>query len=66
MIHPGSRASQALAVLQEGPATTGEVAAELGWRSHMAHAYLAKLEASGRVTRERFPHRRVRYLWSVK
>lgn len=68
MIHPGSKASQALAVLRDGPATTGEVAVELGWDVHRACAYLGKLERYGLATRERFPRRdrRVRYLWTAK
>jgi predicted ArsR family transcriptional regulator len=62
-----SKTSQVIHVLSEGPATTGEVAAELGWTPHLACAHLKNLHLSGRICRERFPtsDRRVRFLWAI-
>jgi len=56
-----------LAVLADGPAVTGEVAAEVGISPQHASAHLRHLMRLGRVSRERFPtgDRRVRYLWSL-
>lgn len=56
-----------LAVLSDGPAVTGEVAAEVGISPQHASAHLRDLMARGRVSRTRFPtgNRRIRYLWSL-
>lgn len=65
-MQPDSKASQVLRVLDEGPATTGEVAVELGWDVHLACAHLFALYKRGKVARSRFPmpDRHVRNLWS--
>lgn len=62
-----SKASQVLAVLREAPATTGEVAAELGWDTHLTCAHLKNLHIAGRVARKPFPtgDKRVRFIWSL-
>jgi len=62
-----TKVGQVLAVLQDGPATTGEVAAELGWDVHLTCAHLTNLHLAGRVTRAPFPtgDRRRRFLWSI-
>lgn len=62
-----TKAAQVLAVLSEGPATTGEVAAELGWDSHLACAHLKNLHTRKRVAREQFPtgNRRVFFIWRL-
>ncbi|HEY4145210.1 ArsR family transcriptional regulator [Pinirhizobacter sp.] len=64
---PDSKASRVLRVLAEGPATTGEVAAELGWNVHLTCAHLKNLHLAGKVSRKRFPApgRLVRFLWSI-
>jgi predicted ArsR family transcriptional regulator len=67
MMHPNSKASKVLAVLADGPAKTGEVAAELGWAPHLTCAHLKNLCRKGKITRERFPtgNKNVRYVWSL-
>lgn len=62
-----SKTARLLALLAEGPATTGEVAAELGWTTHSACAFLKNLHMSGRLKREPFPtgDARRRFLWSL-
>lgn len=62
-----SKTGQVLGVLGDGPATTGEVAAELGWSVHLACAHLKNLHLAGRVARQPFPtgDHRVRFLWSL-
>lgn len=64
---PQSKMQQVLRVLADGPARTGEVAAELGWTVHLACAHLKNLHLAGRVTRQPFPtgNRLVRFLWSL-
>lgn len=66
-MQPDSKASRVLAILREGPATTGEVAAELGWTTHLCCAHLKNLHMRGKITRQRFPmpDKRVRFLWSA-
>ncbi|MET4675906.1 MULTISPECIES: helix-turn-helix domain-containing protein [unclassified Luteibacter] len=62
-----TQTARVLAVLADGPAVTGEVAAEIGISPQHASAHLLHLMRHGRVSRERFPagNRRVRYLWSL-
>lgn len=67
---PSSKASACLAVLADGPATTGEIAAETGMPSKLAGTHLRNLYERGKVKRERFVRasgrgRRVCWLWSV-
>lgn len=66
-MQPDSKASQVMQVLRDGPATTGEVAAELGWHVHLTCCHLTNLHNHARITRERFPtgDRRIRWLWSL-
>lgn len=56
-----------LAVLADGPAMTGEVAAELDISSHHASAHLRHLMRVGKVSRKPFPtgNRLIRFLWSL-
>lgn len=51
---PDSKAQRCLAVLTDGPATTGEVAAETGLPSKLAGTHLALLHKRGKVTRSRY------------
>jgi hypothetical protein len=51
---PDSNASRVLSVVQEGPATTAEVAAEVGMTSRLAGTYLAQLHRFRKVTRTPF------------
>lgn len=46
---PSSKASAVLRVLTEGPATSGEVAIELGMDPRIAGAHLCNLRRMGRV-----------------
>lgn len=46
---PNSKASAVLRLLSDGPATTGEVAAEFGWTSHLACAHLSNLRRKRKV-----------------
>lgn len=66
---PNSRRSRCLAVLRDGPATTGEVAAELGIPSKLAGTHLAQLHALKKITRKPFgtkpSGRGSRWLWSI-
>lgn len=63
----GSKAGQVMAVLQQGPATSSEVAAALGIHATLACAHLADLRRQGRVQREPYHdpdrRRRARWLW---
>lgn len=62
-----TKAAQVLEALRDGPATTGELAAELGWRSHLTCAHLKELHVRGKITRKPFPtgNRTVRFIWSL-
>jgi predicted ArsR family transcriptional regulator len=62
-----TKGRQVLAVLADGPATTGEVAAELGWPTRLTCAHLNHLMSKGTVTRNDFHtgNRRVRFLWML-
>lgn len=64
---PQSKVALVLALLVDGPATTGEAAAELGWDVHNTCAHLKNLFKQGRVAREPFPtgDKRRRFLWSL-
>lgn len=53
-VRPNTIASRCMAVLAEGPATTGEIAAEVGLRSRLAAAHMQLLYQSGRVRRAPF------------
>lgn len=48
-MRPDSIASKCLAVLDEGPATTGEIAAELGLKSALAAAHMQLLKSRQKV-----------------
>jgi predicted ArsR family transcriptional regulator len=48
-----SKVADVLSVLTEGPATSFEVAAELGWDVRIASAHLSNLRRSRRVVSER-------------
>lgn len=67
VIDTTTQGGRILAVLSDGPAVTGEVAAEIGISPQHASAHLRHLMRHGRVSRDRFPtgDRRVRYLWSL-
>lgn len=66
-IDTSTQGGRILAILADGPAMTGEVAAELNLSPHHACAHLRHLMRMGRVTREIFPmaNRRIRFLWSL-
>ena len=69
-MNPTSKASACLAVLADGPATTGEIAVETGMKSKLAGTHLRNLHDRGKVQRERFVRasgrgRRVCWLWSA-
>lgn len=67
-MHPNSKASTVMRILSEGPATTGEVAAELGWHVRLACAHLSNLRRQKKIVSEPF-HRetggRPGQLWRV-
>lgn len=68
--HPNSKAQRCLAVLADGPATTGEIAAETGLQSKLAGTRMALLHKRGKVQRERWvkPEGRGQrdcWLWSL-
>ena len=67
MNRPRPKCDHMLALLADGPATTGEVAAELGLTVRRAGARLRYLWLVGDVKREEFPmpDSRKRYLWEV-
>lgn len=62
----GSDADRVLDALSTGPATTAEVAVELGMPVRIACAHLGNLRARGLVATTRFPtgNRRRRNLWT--
>lgn len=64
---PASKGGTVLAVLADGPATTGEVAAELGWPVRLTCAHLRELMIRGHARREPFPmgNRLRRFVWSA-
>lgn len=70
-MHPNSKASAVLRVLGDGPATTGELAAELGWTVHLTCAHVKNLHMKGKVDREPFekpagsPGIRKVFLWKL-
>jgi predicted Rossmann fold nucleotide-binding protein DprA/Smf involved in DNA uptake len=49
--NPTSAHGRCLSILQEGPATTAEVAAETGFSLKMACTYLSNLHRRGKVAR---------------
>lgn len=53
-MNPESKASACLSVLADGPATTGEIAAETGMPSKLAGTHLRNLFERGKVRRSRF------------
>lgn len=65
--NPESKGGRVLAVLADGPATTGEVAIELDWPVRLTCAHLRELMIRGHATREPFPtgNRLRRFVWSV-
>lgn len=67
-INPLSVRQRILSLLSDGPATTGEVAFELGRTVKNTHAHLNNLALLDRVTKTRFPQpgKRVKYLWGRK
>lgn len=68
---PG-KAAACLAILREGPATTGEIAAELGMKPHATGTHMANLYKRGRVDRKPYGSgtdklgRQRAWLWSIK
>lgn len=68
-INGESKASRVVAVLEQGPATSSEVAAALDIKATLACAHLAELRRQGRVKREPYHdpdrRRRARWLWSL-
>lgn len=61
-----SKASQVLHALTEGPATAGELSAELGMPNNTVSAYLCYQLRKGRVCREMHKKGYQRaYLWRV-
>ncbi len=53
-MHPTSIASRCLAVLQEGPATTAEIALEVGISSHSAGTHMRNLWERKKVAKGEF------------
>lgn len=67
---PSSKASRCLAVLRDGPATTGEVAAETGLDPHSVGTHMRNLFNRNKVKRTRFTKpsgqgRRECWLWEA-
>lgn len=70
---PETKSGRCLSVLRDGPATTGEVAAETGLSSHDVGNHMHCMFQRGKVTREPFmvaprqgvPGRRKCWLWSA-
>lgn len=64
-----SRAQHICQLLEEGPATAAEIAAELGIKVTLASAHMADLRRKGRVTSRPFrdinAHRQVVNLYSL-
>lgn len=64
-------AAKCLAVVSEGPATTGEIAAEIGLTSHATGTHMANLFKRGKVKRKPFSNetdkigRQRAWLWEV-
>lgn len=67
-MHPNSSASRCLDALRDGPATTAEVAAEIGRGTKITCAHLFNLHQRGKVTKAPFqpPSGRRCLLWSIK
>lgn len=65
--YSGAIGRKYLRVLRDGPATTGEVALELGLSVNLACANLSHLLKLGAVTRQNWPtnNRRRRFLWML-
>lgn len=64
---PNTKGGMILALLKEGPATTGELKAELGWKQSLIAAHLCSLYALGHVLRTPYLGGRQKcYLWSIK
>lgn len=65
---PASSASRCLAALHDGPATTSEVAAEIGRDTKITCAHLTNLVVRGKVTKQPFkpPEGRRCNLWSIR
>jgi predicted ArsR family transcriptional regulator len=67
---PTSKASRCMAVLADGPATSGEVSIETGLTPHDAATHLRNLFLRGKVVREPFKKtggrgRRDVWLWRL-
>jgi len=63
---PAPRAEKILALLGEGPATTRELEAELGWPARLVAAHLSHLCRKGLAKSEQFGREhRQRRLWSI-
>lgn len=64
---PTTKGQKVLAILADGPATTGEVAVEMRWPVRLTCAHLNHLMSKGTVTRNDFHtgDRRVRFLWML-
>lgn len=62
-----SKAALVLALLADGPATTAEIAAELGWDAGNTGDHVHNLYQRGKVKREPFPtgDKLRRFLWSL-
>ena len=65
MTRPMPQADKIAAVLAEGPSTTWEIAAELGWRPNLVAAHLGAMVRRGQVTREQMSANKRRLLWSL-
>lgn len=69
-MQPNSIASRCMRILAEGPATSAEVAAELGMTSHLAGTHLRNLWLKGKISRaeyirKRGPGRQLAFIWSL-
>lgn len=63
---PNSKAMQVLRLLAEGDATTGELAAETGWKPKLVAAHLSQHANAGRVSHRPFSSRNgKRWIWSL-
>jgi hypothetical protein len=66
-MQPDSKASQVMNVLREGPSTTSEIVAELGWNHRNVNTHLSNLFLRKKITRTPFPTgtKKVAYLWEL-
>ena len=68
-VGPSTKAASVLKALMDGPATTGELVAELGWTRHDVACHVSALyqrEKLSRTVHRRLGRGHVTYLWALK